>query len=1724
MKSVFPTHTALTGMERKEQCGEFRLPDLGPVLILAEQVHRALAVGARWGLLGRTLVPEWGILPPPAARRLQASTLAAHLGRPENPPVPDGETRPEDLPGAVLALKAEREALAREAAALDHSLEETDRRLALARAQKAETIRRGRNSRSRLTGLEAEHRETEAGRLRRLEEKRKALLLLAEKAKSRSSADARDEDERLLKVRYSLTRAEYELDRARLEQGRIRLARINFENKQHVAAAKLLENRERILSEGFAAATGQRENLVRRLERLVEVAADVEAGAGAWADLKTELLIWPQAGKLLHERAVEAAGFERRQTHSAFTVLDAELAEMTAARQEAAGLLEEAVQAGTHILAEMDEFSRAAADLSLEIDRVLAEIGREQSDPAPSLQDFTRRLEDLRSQEPGLRDRRKRAAEQIEKRLEICQDIDKQYRLLAARRKDLLSRSVAAVRSRATRRKVLCQRADRLERDLGRLFDSLRPLLGPSRFLEHLFLTMALRLDSARRELKVIKQALAQAHDRLQTAASAGFSALDSRPADRLLQRFEQHLLAAPDLARLDRQIAALSGAAEKHDRIIAQAKDLSARQAELDRVTAEKSRLEKAAAQREAEAERLTQEVERLRSSEAEARQGLEELSAEKDLLLREADAQRAQQALLAEERKKLEQALAQREAALFGLAADKDSISKLAEERRQDMVRLGRERDQFLQELERVREAADRAEESRQSLDDRITGLAAHQDELRGQLVFARAELAQASGGRDRLIMEAKRLRVQRDRLHEERNRLAHNLERSRKTVKYLAAHLKREVYPLVNVLGQALYQAQARASRLGEAEVSLKEQLAALTAAANELAADRAKVRSVNAKLTRAWTVLEKKTAGQEKRRQVEQTRLRERGHALTDRIGNLEKTLVAARSEKEEALVLVGRQAREIGRRDELLAEIYPLLEFFLENLRPQPPAAVKSEEPALPESAQPWILMLHLLREENDHLRQAVGDLETNRRALNFENEHLKLSHRAVKQRLEELLPLLQYLWRSWLETASALAAGQDQKRLVQARAEELEAKLAGREADWARLSEDAARTARELSQTKENLIRTEEGRRQAAGLAARLEKLLAEAQERLTRLEADFQQSEAEAAGQALRLESLSRGHEELGRRNLDLEKKLRASESELDTLRVRASELGTRLQDETGRAEASLAALAHVSSNARDVIEGLEREAAGRAEEVRDLGRRLEDESLRVAQLEQAQDRLGLLFWILAKYGGDNGDSLEALIELTRQQGLMDAAGIAGARLQEMAQSAASCLGSESFRKNARRAVRRGLYSLLLAGSLILARPEESSKATAPSEDQARAQRLARLTAEKTEAALELHLGPVYCPEVKRPFDLSFLTPWEKARGFEYMQNRIIRELETQARRTGLDLDDYLVLLQRRHPEGTPIDLEDLAGSTASLSLINGEFPRIAADFRDKAPSSRHCAALHRLARRTDAGECRFWDSLYADYRALGADSHQALAMILNNIQARFRTPNETPPEFGGRLKPIPELERMNLARFTSLVAPYIKANIEVFTAHDAFSYAHEPDEIDGYARRLARDIHVAARSFGVPLTLMVSIAHQESYFANVLGDNTMSASPFQIYRPTKPFIIKGMIDKGLKVPGVPNRLQDHVTLATYMAAFHLSDLMEKASVKWGKNKALLCDLDRVALLYNGGPAYPSAVYRKKVRLLGYIDRLKSASTATDSPIGPTAPVEVKTAKKTTR
>ncbi len=174
-----------------------------------------------------------------------------------------------------------------------------------------------------------------------------------------------------------------------------------------------------------------------------------------------------------------------------------------------------------------------------------------------------------------------------------------------------------------------------------------------------------------------------------------------------------------------------------------------------------------------------------------------------------------------------------------------------------------------------------------------------------------------------------------------------------------------------------------------------------------------------------------------------------------------------------------------------------------------------------------------------------------------------------------------------------------------------------------------------------------------------------------------------------------------------------------------------------------------------------------------------------------------------------------------------------------------------------------------------------------------------------------------------------------------------------------------------------------------------------------------------------------------------------------------------------------------------MGLEEFLGRTTPYILARLEGFLRSRGASFAGDLGE---YARNLAFDMFCAAKKFEVPVTFLLAIAQQETCYANVLGDNNRSASPFQIFEPTRELIISSMAKSGLFPPPRGTKLERHLTLATFMAAFHLRELMTLAYLPPRGHRPAAVDMDQVLLRYNGSPRYGAQVGLRQKQLTEFL------------------------------
>ncbi|MEW5912868.1 MAG: hypothetical protein AB1814_09960 [Thermodesulfobacteriota bacterium] len=306
-------------------------------------------------------------------------------------------------------------------------------------------------------------------------------------------------------------------------------------------------------------------------------------------------------------------------------------------------------------------------------------------------------------------------------------------------------------------------------------------------------------------------------------------------------------------------------------------------------------------------------------------------------------------------------------------------------------------------------------------------------------------------------------------------------------------------------------------------------------------------------------------------------------------------------------------------------------------------------------------------------------------------------------------------------------------------------------------------------------------------------------------------------------------------------------------------------------------------------------------------------------------------------------------------------------------------------------------------------------------------------------------------------------------------------------------AQRAGLEPEKLTLAPGQRyslHGSLPPSGARELSSLTSSLALRH---PLILKDLVENGQPG-ELITLLALGTPAEPGQSLFLDRLYREYRRLGYSARGALKAVVSNelASSAMREAWRLPQHYRGRVQPLPAVEQMNLAQFLERISPFVADRCESFLRYLG---RRVPANLPQYARDLAFDMYCAARKFKVPVSFLLAIAHQETFYANVLGDQNRSASPFQIFDPTLPLIVRSMQGAGFAAPPRRIRLQHHLTMATYMAAFHLRELMQESYLGPTTRRQAAVDMDRVMRRYNGSSAYAGRVAFRRAELASYLN-----------------------------
>ena len=310
--------------------------------------------------------------------------------------------------------------------------------------------------------------------------------------------------------------------------------------------------------------------------------------------------------------------------------------------------------------------------------------------------------------------------------------------------------------------------------------------------------------------------------------------------------------------------------------------------------------------------------------------------------------------------------------------------------------------------------------------------------------------------------------------------------------------------------------------------------------------------------------------------------------------------------------------------------------------------------------------------------------------------------------------------------------------------------------------------------------------------------------------------------------------------------------------------------------------------------------------------------------------------------------------------------------------------------------------------------------------------------------------------------------------------------------EVAALARRSGLSPQVLLTSARAAFADREVVEPQALGELADAARSLARRHPAIFAELSQKG-LPKQVQDLAHLAPPPDKAQHLFLDRLYREYRSLGFSPEEALGALAANeraiqgLKANWRSPGL----FLGQVQPLASLETLTLSEFMARITPYMESRLEYYLKGGGVTFT---GDLGQYAKNLAFDIYCAAKKFDVPVSLMLMIAHQETTFANVLGDSNRSASPFQIFEPTRKLIIVSMERQRFVGPPQGLALERHLTMATYMAAFHLRELMQESYQPANGTHPAHVDTDKVLKRYNGSMAYIGAVAARQRQLSSFL------------------------------
>jgi DNA repair exonuclease SbcCD ATPase subunit len=735
--------------------------------------------------------------------------------------------------------------------------------------------------------------------------------------------------------------------------------------------------------------------------------------------------------------------------------------------------------------------------------------------------------------------------------------------------------------------------------------------------------------------------------------------------------------------------------------------------------------------------------------------------------------------------------------------------------------------------------------------------------------------------------------------------------------------------------------------------------------------------------------------------------------------------------------------------------ERVTELTSLIRFFLEEGRR---LWVGSDKGDASEA------LTYLMLEENNKLSEEVNSLKASLQDSRAESGHLLALTKDMQERLITLRPLLEFLINKFQENSLALAkayASRDEMA-----------------ADLARLKEGATAPLEVTLQSGAD----EETLRQLDSLKG--EK---------ARLSLENESLSNTAKRQAEELAAKGADAKKLYQENQALILKIAQRDAKIEKLDQDIEEIKENPPPD-GRVETAWAAFNYLGAKAGDALNRLEAQLANQAREIEEAFRELQKRDARIKTLESRQDRLALLYWTmlsLASNGlslrlpagtGTNDEGGQGGNNSPGGQGtppgtmappgappLGGGEGSFGAKGDPSSQGSTHAQGgpkgpaevlrdsgllSLAFLKSLKDAARKGLFTLILTGSVALGATSEATadKITdgplfgsfSPYHGEGAQPGQARF-AYKEGTFLAYISTKIHSRVLGRTLDLGFLPPLERDMDQRAIEQKAKEILRLQAQARGLGLEEWISLVRNAFDEGTTIYLPELESALSYGKLISPQLPSLAKGLEGSAISEELWNLALSGAARLKGGEGLFWERVYNDFMGrMGDPSEASKAAVLH--LARKNRVNLPRIEYVGVLSPIKELEDMGEARVQEFLSNHIK---NYWTG----GYRRLPRKKEKLAY-LALDLYSASRIFRVPLTLLAALSHQH-------------------------YESSGNWPEALDV---------------YSGSLKVASLVARLSRPWNLNSPHICDLDELAVNFAISKKAPMALWSKRQTLLNSV------------------------------